>query len=91
MKRKFSLGRIVATPAALAALAASRQLPADLLARHASGEWGEICSEDKLLNDEALLDGSRILSSYRLVNNETLWIITEADRSSTCILLPDDY
>lgn len=88
---KFSLGRTVATPAALEALASSRQSPAEFLARHQAGEWGELDDEDRRLNDEALLDGSRLLSSYKLANGETLWIITEADRSSTCCLLPEDY
>ena len=91
MTPKFSLGRTVATPAALEALAASRQSPAEFLARHQAGDWGELDEEDRRLNDQALLDGSRILSSYKLHNGESIWIISEADRSSSCILRPSEY
>ena len=91
MPPKFSLGRTVATPGALEVLAANKQSPAEFLARHASGDWGDLCEEDKRLNDEALLDGSRILSSYTLANGEKLWAISEADRSSTCLLLLSEY
>lgn len=87
----FPLGQIVATPAALATLAEAAQAPAEFLALHARGDWGEVCSDDKALNDEAVKDGSRILSAYRTKLGATIWVITEADRSSTCILLPDEY
>ena len=83
----FPLGQIVATPGALEALTDARQSPVEFLARHARGDWGE----DKALNDEAVKDGSRILSAYRTKVGVKLWVITEADRSSTCILLPDEY
>ena len=88
---KFELGQVVATPGALEALEKSGQSPAAFLSRHARGDWGDLCEEDKQLNDQALLDGSRILSSYRTGNDERIWIITEADRSSTCCLLPSEY
>ena len=61
-----------------------------LLARHMNGDWGDVCEEDKQSNNEALLHGNRLLSSYSLCN-ETVWIITEADRSATTILLPSEY
>ena len=90
-KPKFDLGQLVATPGALEALQDSGQCPDDFLSRHAQGDWGGVCSEDKGLNDQALIDGSRILSAYRTLKNVRLWVITEADRSSTCVLLPSEY
>lgn len=87
----FPLGQIVATPGALEALNNARQSPVEFLARHARGDWGEVCAEGKALNDEAVKDGSRILSAYRTKVGVKLWVITEADRSSTCLLLPDEY
>ena len=61
------------------------------VARHAVGDWGELGDEDKRLNDRAVVEGSRILSAYTTKCGEKLWVITEADRSSTCLLLPDEY
>lgn len=89
--RKFALGQTVATPAALGALEASGQTTAFFLDRHAQGDWGEVCAEDKLLNDAALISGERLLSAYRTLKGQRLWLITEADRSSTTILLPSEY
>lgn len=86
---KFALGHIVATPAALSLLNPDEQLVA--LSRHASGDWGYLCPEDKAANDEALTEGLRILSSFKTSSGTKFWIITEADRSSTTILLPSDY
>lgn len=88
---KFRLGQLVATPGALRALEEAGEPPAHFLDRHLSGDWGEVCDEDKRLNDEALVNGERLLSAYRTSKGEKLWIITEADRSSTCILLPEEY
>jgi hypothetical protein len=88
---RFPLGEIVATPGALDALQESGQTPVFFLAKHARADWGEVCPSDAHLNDQALVDGSRLLSAYRTLKNERLWIITEADRSSTCILLPSEY
>jgi hypothetical protein len=85
---RFALGRLVATPGALEALTDSSQAPAHFLGRHASGDWGDVGPEDRRLNDEALRDGTRILSVYHTAKGVKLWIISEADRSSTCILLP---
>lgn len=88
---KFSLGQTVATPGALNALAESGESPAHFLNRHVSCDWGEVCAEDKQANDDALIHGERILSAYRTAKGVKIWIITEADRSSTTILLPEEY
>jgi hypothetical protein len=88
---KFLLGQLVATPGALKAIAEAGQSPEFFLAKHVSGDWGEVCDEDKRLNDEALVSGERLLSAYRTLRGVRLWIITEADRSSSCILLPSEY
>lgn len=93
---KFSLGQIVATPAALDALEESGQAPIELLRRHCQGDWGDLSSDDKQSNEEALEHGSRIFSAYILTTGVKLWVITEAQddsgvRASTCILLPDEY
>ncbi len=85
------LGRIVATPGALEALARAGQDAKCFLERHTSGDWGQVDEHDRAENDYSLAYGFRILSSYRTAAGETLWIITEADRSSTSLLLPDDY
>jgi hypothetical protein len=88
---RFPLGRIVATPGALRALAAANADPVRYVARHASGEWGDLDADDRAANEQALRDGARLLSAYRLPDGERLWIITEADRSATTLLLPDEY
>jgi hypothetical protein len=90
-KKNVPLGRIVATPAALKALKKAGQSPAELLDRHRQGDWGEVDGDDWALNDQALADGSRILSAYWTATGVRIWIITEADRSSTCLLLPREY
>lgn len=87
----FDLGECVATPAALEALAASGESAAVLLRRHISGDWGTVCPEDRRANDAAVAAGERVLSEYRLRSGEVIWIITEADRGSTCVLLPGEY
>ena len=93
----FPLGKTVATPGALAALANSGEQPDRFIIRHATGDWGEVDREDWALNDEAVAhEGdeermSRVLSAYTTKAGEKFWIITEADRSSTCLLLPDEY
>ncbi|MBY0523626.1 MAG: hypothetical protein K2R98_09505 [Gemmataceae bacterium] len=87
----FKLGRLLMTPGAMEALQASRQSPWAFLTRHMAGDWGEVDSEDKALNDAAVKDGTRILSAYTTASGTRLWIITEADRSATTILLPDEY
>lgn len=84
----FPLGRIVATPACLDTVPQSDLMKA--LCRHAVGDWGNLDSEDETANDEAILTGSRLLSSYTFADT-VFWIITEADRSATTFLLPSDY
>jgi hypothetical protein len=91
MKPKFQLGQLVATPGALRALEEAGQSPAFFLEKHMSGDWGEVNDEDKRLNDEALVIGERLLSAYRTLKGVKIWVITEADRSSTCCLLPSEY
>lgn len=86
----FSIGQLVSTPAALEYMNENGINVFDLLGRHANCDWGDLDIEDKRRNDSALKDGSRIFSSYK-VGPEKIWIITEADRSSTCVLLPSDY
>lgn len=93
---EFSLGQIVATPGALEALEKAGQTAIEFLQRHARGDWGEVCDEDRQANDQSLIEGSRILSAYRTSLGEKLWIITEAvddsgSRSATTILLPSEY
>jgi hypothetical protein len=84
------LGQLVATPGALTALQESGQSPLDFVARHVTGDWGEVDQEDWQLNDEAVKEGTRILSAYSLNSGVRIWIISE-DRSVTTILLPDEY
>jgi hypothetical protein len=92
----FSLGQIVAIPGALEAQHNAGQSAAEFLKRHAQGDWGELCDEDLRANDQALIDGSRILSAYRTSHGEKIWIITEATddsgkRAATTVLLPGEY
>ncbi len=88
----FPLGHTVATPGALDACEEANVSPSSLLARHASGDWGEIPPEDARENARSLKYGFRVLSSYPIgEDGQKLWIITEADRSSTCLLLPEEY
>ncbi len=87
----LELGEVVATPGALEALAEADQRPLEFLDRHLNGDWGEISTEDWEQNDLSLREGSRVLSAYTLKTSVKIWIITEADRSVTTILLPDDY
>ncbi len=88
MMHRFPLGRLVATPGALEIIKRLACFP--FLELHASAEWGDVDDHDRQANDQALRDGTRLLSSYRTPLG-TIWIITEADRSSTCILLPEEY
>jgi len=88
---RFPMGRPTITPSAEAALNAVGIHPIRLLARHIHGDWGDLSEEDRLQNELALLLGMRLLSSYPLPGGGKVWVITEADRSLTTILLPDDY
>ncbi len=87
----FSLGQVVATPGALEVLRKANQSAIGFLARHLRGDWGEVCKEDWSANDQAVENGTRLLSAYRTSKDERIWIITEADRSATTLLLPDEY
>lgn len=91
MSAPFELGALVATPAALQACEAANVVPSTLLQRHASGDWGEVPAADAKENELSLRKGFRILLSYPLSTGAKIWIITEADRSSTCLLLPAEY
>jgi hypothetical protein len=94
----FRLGKVVATPGAIEALERAKQTPWSLLSRHVAGDWGDLSDDDRELNNEALKDGSRILSAY-ILNDDAktkIWCITEAEddhgnRAATTLLLPDEY
>jgi hypothetical protein len=88
---KFEPGQIVATPGALEAFRASGDDPLAYLIRHIAGDWGDLDGHDRKENELSLEHGWRILSSYRMNNGTRFWIITEANRSSTCFLLPSEY
>jgi len=94
---RFELGHVLATPGALAACSLHGVAPLHFIARHAHGDWGQVCEEDRQQNEAALADGSRLLSSYELpmqtgqMEARKVWVITEADRSATTLLLPSEY
>ncbi len=90
-KPKFPIGKLVSTPGALAALTEAGQSPMQFVSRHIVGDWGDCCPEDLEANEDALRNGDRLFSVYRTAKGVKLWIITEADRSSTCLLLPEEY
>ncbi len=90
-QRRFSLGQIVATPGALAALDEARQEAGEFLHRHQTGDWGVVDEEDKAENELSLKEGFRLLSAYILATDVKIWVITEADRSASTILLPEEY
>lgn len=87
----FPLGHVVATPPALAVLESLGIQPVTLLQRHVRGDWGDLEPEDIQANVDALQTGARLFSSYVLSDNLKVWVITEADRSVTTLLLPEDY
>lgn len=96
VRPRFELGQTVATPAALEAIQQAGQSPAEFLNRHIVGDWGNLPADDKQANEDALQDGSRILSAYHTRTGTKLWIITEATdedgrRLATTILLPEEY
>jgi hypothetical protein len=91
MMPKFTLGQLVATPGALAAFERSADNPACFIRRHVQGDWGELCPDDVQENEFSLQNGFRLLSAYRLKDGTKIWIITEADRSVTTVLLPEEY
>ncbi len=87
----FALGQTVATPGALVALGRNETTGLELLARHVTGDWGEVDAEDRAENDYSVSRQLRLLSAYTLRDGNRLWIITEADRSVTILLLPHEY
>jgi hypothetical protein len=88
----FSLGQVVMTRGAIQAFEEAQDEPWKYINKHSMGNWGEVDQEDWKANDEALLDGDRrMFSAYQIKGGQKIWIITEADRSSTCVLLPEEY
>jgi hypothetical protein len=88
----FDLGQTAATPAALEACERENVSPSSLLLRHQGGDWGDVPPSDARENERSLKRGWRVLSSYPLgEDGARVWVITEADRSSTCLLLPSEY
>ena len=83
------LGHLVATPNALESLTRDDILLG--IQRHQAGDWGNVTDDDRMANDQALVQGTRIVSAYNAGNGTRFWIITEADRSVTTVLLPEDY
>ena len=88
---QFSVGSVFATPGVLDALAQNDQEPTEFLIRHEYGDWGHVPPEDAAENDFSVGKDLRILSAYRLKDNTKIWLITEADRSATTLLLPEEY
>ena len=91
IKALFPLGMVVMTPGAAALLADTGIPPLQILARHQFGDWGDLCEDDVQVNWDAIRFGERILSAYKLEGGGKLWVITEADRSVTTLLLPSEY
>ena len=87
----FPAGQVVATPGALTLLEQANKTAFEFLSRHLRGDWGDLCDDDRVENELSLKEGFRLMSSYVVTNNEKLWIITEADRSTTTLLLPNEY
>ena len=90
-KPLFPLGQVVATPGALQALEESGESASFFLSQHHRGIWGEVDAEDREANDLALEEGSRLLSAYITSEGDKLWIITEADRSVSTLMLAEEY
>jgi len=88
---KFSLGQVVATPGALAALQEAQDSFWPYLQRHSEGDWGEVNAEDAAENELSLRDGFRLLSAYTIAGGIKIWVITERDRSATTVLQPEEY
>lgn len=87
----FPLGHLLITPGAQTLLKAMALPSLTFLNRHCYGDWGDISADDFQANQNALIEGSRLLSAYDLGDEHRLWIITEADRSTTTLLLPEEY
>ena len=91
MTNLIPLGQTVATPGAIEALAAANQQPHEFLNRHVSGDWGCLSEDDKRENEFSVDKYLRIFSAYVTSKGDRLWVITEADRSVTTLLLPEEY
>jgi len=95
MASKFEIGQVVATVNLVERvknlIPPQTDLLVSLLRRHMSGDWGDVCEDDQGLNEKALADGGRLMSVYQVQPGFTVWVITEADRSTTTLLLPEDY
>ena len=96
VRPKFEPGRVVATPQALQLIAAAGESPLQFIHRHVAGDWGVLSPADCARNDEALQDGSRLMSVYAVAGQRNIWVITEAAdeqgrRAATTILLPEEY
>ena len=87
---RLPLGHVIATPGALDVVRTHRLDVLALVHRHASGDWGDVSEHDAQANDRSAQNGTRVLSAYETAGGR-LWIITEADRSATTVLLPSDY
>lgn len=90
-KARFALGQLLMTPGAIEAFARTGEDPMGYLRRHVMGDWGVVDAEDARENEFSVAHGFRILSAYVLRDGTKVWIVTEADRSVTTILLPDEY
>ena len=88
---RFALGQTFITPGAEEALQIAGQTATEFLRRHMSGDWGDLSDEDVKENEFSLKEGLRLLSAYQTGKGQKLWIVTEADRSATTILLPSEY
>jgi hypothetical protein len=91
MADRFALGVVVSTSGAINAFLQTGEEPLSFVSRHAAGDWGELDEEDRDENERSIDQGFRIFSAYRLLDGPKVYVITEADRSSTCILLPEEY
>ena len=89
--RRFALGGLYVTTGAAAALDEAGEQPLTYIARHARGDWGDVCAEDAAANERSITQGFRILSAYTLKSGGRLYVITEADRSATTVLMSDEY
>ena len=91
---KFKAGQIVCTSGVNNRMCENdrfRMFVHECLVRHMLGDWGDLCESDRQANEMALVEGSRLFSAYKVDGLPKVWVITEADRSSTCVLFPDEY
>jgi hypothetical protein len=88
---KFPFGQVVATATLVRHCEEKNFSLLPYMIRHGNCDWGDVCKDDKIANDEALKEGLRLLSAYELPDKTKIWIITEADRSVTTVLFPEDY